>query len=1334
VPWPERSRVPAIFSELAEMNVLLADLETRSRVDLKKAGHRRYAADSSTAITTASWVWKGRPNSLTGAVFLPGLTGLGAAVPLDFLVALMSADRIVFHNAGFDASVIRQVLKYNIPLRKLSCTMARAQRMSLPGGLDELAKTLGVPGKSQGGNLLVMKTCKPQRDGTFCEDPETFRDLLAYNLQDVRSLVAVDERLPELPPEERRIWERTWRKNEIGLPLDLELAYAVASRRQEIELEVANELRELTNGVVTAVTQRQRIGNWLRSLGVVSTDLRKETIEELLEDEELPPAAREVLEIVVESGGMAPTKATALLERHDAGFYKDHTRYFGARSGRGTSEGVNTFNIARPSGSYDIEAVIRCLKVGAKTGDIKLGKKGPDGERPRVAAPVGNVALTDVLRGMVCAPVGYEVIDADLSNIELRLALWFAGDAERLAILGADGDLYMHNAINALGLPKDATKKTHPDERQNFKTVTLGCLGPDTRVLTSSGPKPIVEVTTDDLLWDGVEWVRHEGLIAQGVKDVIRILDDLWLTPDHLVLCGSSWTRAELVTKSAHTRLQALTTGLESLRSRGTLWDHEAESVKSWSHATVALQSTEWTSGTSRPDVALVALLARLRNAWRAFVAKASQTLFRMTICEHDCSTGFQQPLAGATTRETRTSKTTELVELQCVTNGETTREPFYATLSLFRGMITSCSRWTGRIMTAVMSRVTYASSLRKQTPLIDEKSKSCSARSMTYDIACAGPRKRFTVLTRQGPIIVHNCNYGLGWKKFFASQRRKIPKLTPEVAQAWVSGYRRDNPKFAAKNGLWNNLDTAAREALWRPGFIIEAAGGKIAFCFSADNPWQAAADDVLHIGRQAVLWLRLPSGRAIPHYAPTIDRATGDFHFLRARHGRMLPQKAYGGAWTEIACFGPETAVVTNKGLKRIVDVVADDLLWDGTEWVSHGGVACRGAKETTCLDGVCVTSDHKILCLQPSPNAQAMSIWRTAGELKNNPALLRQAFSLAEEKLPWRRRQLEGSRTHYFARQSETVLGVLRLRALFRFDGILELAKKGGVRMLSGGLTAIAGKKTFLSGINRCLGVESSLRALGAMDHINRQCKRPSVTTHLFARTTHFVADCCGFLLASCTDATIRTTQAITTTAAEVSMSGRNGASSPVEQGKENSGERLGRWNRSDGQRPRKASSWPTLSLCQDMPIRHENLIESTMKKATSPEISGLSPRPRTSKTDETSKTSNSFGPTFDIVDCGPRRRFAICSPNGNFLIVHNCQSTARDVITRVEAQIEAELPDVTIIMDIYDSSVSVAHASIAKQRQEQILAIMRRPIPWLPGLPLNAEGHSQQRMAK
>lgn len=38
-----------------------------------------------------------------------------------------------------------------------------------------------------------------------------------------------------------------------------------------------------------------------------------------------------------------------------------------------------------------------------------------------------------------------------------------------------------------------------------------------------------------------------------------------------------------------------------------------------------------------------------------------------------------------------------------------------------------------------------------------------------TYDIAYAGPRNRYTILTDEGPLIVHNCGYGLGWASFAA-------------------------------------------------------------------------------------------------------------------------------------------------------------------------------------------------------------------------------------------------------------------------------------------------------------------------------------------------------------------------------------------------------------------------------------------------------------------------------------------------------------------------------------------------------------------------------------
>jgi DNA polymerase len=437
---------------------LLADVETRSRTNLKTAGARRYAADPSTQVTTAAWWFRGVKKWC--CTIHPQL---GSHTIYDFYNDVRECRRFVAHHANFDVNVIRATFPwFALPLSKIDCTMARAQSLALPGGLDQLCKALGLRGKDPAGHALVMATCKPQRDGTFNEDYETFRGLVSYNIQDLDCLLSVDATLPPLTPPERLIFERTWRKNETGLPIDIELATAIAMRRQEIERETAEKLMELTNGAVTKITQRQRILDWANSgnRNAMLDDTQKHTIAEKLTDQELHPDVRSVLEILRDEGGSAPLKAQSLLDRHVNGWYKDATRYFGARSGRGTSEGTNMFNITRPSGRYDgkngrptIDSVIHGLKQGAK---------------------FDNVALSDCLRGCIAMPEGYTLMDNDLSNAELRIALWMAGDTERLNILASGRDLYMANAILSLGLPPTATKDTHPKERQNFKSVTLG--------------------------------------------------------------------------------------------------------------------------------------------------------------------------------------------------------------------------------------------------------------------------------------------------------------------------------------------------------------------------------------------------------------------------------------------------------------------------------------------------------------------------------------------------------------------------------------------------------------------------------------------------------------------------------------------------------------------------------------------------------------------------------------------------------------------------------------------------------------------------------------------
>lgn len=438
---------------------LPCDLETRSRIDLKRAGARRYAADPSTQITTAVWRFRGvKKRACTVHPYI----GTHSIDELYF--DIRHSRRFVAHHANFDASVLRGQNPFlELPLSKIDCTMARAQALALPGGLDQVCMTLGIRGKDPRGRALVQLTCKPQRDGTFHEEVQTFRDLLDYNDQDTECLIEVDNRLPPLSAAERLIFERTWRKNEIGLPIDIALATAIALRRQEIEQESTQTLMELTQNSVTKLSQRQRIVEWCnsgnRAAGLEST--QKHIVAEKLADENLHPDVRVVLELLQAEGGSAPLKAQALLDRHVGSYYKDATRYFGARSGRGTSEGANMFNVARPSGKYDgkegrptIDQIIDRLKQGHTS--------------------LGNTALTDCLRGCVVAPPGWMVCDNDLSGAELRIGLWMAGDTERLNIVASNGDLYMHNAIRVYKLSENATKETHSARRQDGKNLTLG--------------------------------------------------------------------------------------------------------------------------------------------------------------------------------------------------------------------------------------------------------------------------------------------------------------------------------------------------------------------------------------------------------------------------------------------------------------------------------------------------------------------------------------------------------------------------------------------------------------------------------------------------------------------------------------------------------------------------------------------------------------------------------------------------------------------------------------------------------------------------------------------
>lgn len=69
------------------------------------------------------------------------------------------------------------------------------------------------------------------------------------------------------------------------------------------------------------------------------------------------------------------------------------------------------------------------------------------------------------------------------------------------------------------------------------------CIAENTPILTSEGWLPIQSVTSDMLVWDGVEFVTNEGVIYKGNQVVLSAFC-VTMTPDHLVLTDKGWVNA----------------------------------------------------------------------------------------------------------------------------------------------------------------------------------------------------------------------------------------------------------------------------------------------------------------------------------------------------------------------------------------------------------------------------------------------------------------------------------------------------------------------------------------------------------------------------------------------------------------------------------------------------------------------------------------------------------------------------------------------------------------------------------------------------------------------
>lgn len=121
-------------------------------------------------------------------------------------------------------------------------------------------------------------------------------------------------------------------------------------------------------------------------------------------------------------------------------------------------------------------------------------------------------------------------------------------------------------------------------------------------------------------------------------------------------------------------------------------------------------------------------------------------------------------------------------------------------------------------------------------------------------------------------------------------------------------------------------------------------------------------------------------------------------------------------------LACLAEGTPVLTDRGWVAIENVSAADKVWDGCEWVSHGGLVFKGFKHCVERSGVWLTPDHKILtsdgtwqpagscdrenCLPPGTYSENGQFWESRFmEVGISAPLIRELLGVrSPEHKPW------------------------------------------------------------------------------------------------------------------------------------------------------------------------------------------------------------------------------------------------------------------------------------------------------------------------------------------
>lgn len=455
---------------------LSIDIETRSSVDIAKAGAYKYAQSPDFQILLFAYQFGEDPVEIID--FTDGET-----LPKELVPALKNP-KVIKHayNAAFEWYCLNRA-GFETPIDQWRCTMAHGLYCGYTAGLDATGKAIGLPQDKQKlatGKALIRYfcvPCKPTRSNgnrTWNQpwhDPEKWKLFKEYCRQDVVTEHAILARLKQfpMPEKEQKQWQMDILMNAYGVRVDTELIEGALYIDGISTQELTDEAIRLT-GLLNPNSATQLVP-WLNEHSRkqetdpdVFQDIQKTTVAEALEKSgDLPEEVLQMLRIRQQLGKTSIKKYVAMdTAKGEGDRVRGLTQYYGAnRTGRWAGRLVQMQNLPR---NY-----IKTLDYARKV----VKAKNYEGLR----LLYGNVpdTLSQLIRTAFIPSEGNKFVVADFSAIEARVIAWLAGEQWVNEVFATHGKIYEATASQMFGVPVDRIAKGNPEYalRQKGKVATL---------------------------------------------------------------------------------------------------------------------------------------------------------------------------------------------------------------------------------------------------------------------------------------------------------------------------------------------------------------------------------------------------------------------------------------------------------------------------------------------------------------------------------------------------------------------------------------------------------------------------------------------------------------------------------------------------------------------------------------------------------------------------------------------------------------------------------------------------------------------------------------------